>query len=147
MSTTGLEVFDKTLQTTHIWLDEITDTIGPDRTVAWHVLGAVLRTLRDRLPVALAAHLGAQLPLLVRGAYYDQFRPAHVPEKMHGFDDFLACVADELRGIRPVDVRDATLCVFALLDHHVTPDQVDKVRRALPEQIRRHWVETVALAH
>ena len=77
MSTTGLDVFDKTLQTTNIWLDEIMDVVGPDRGVAWHVLGAVLRTLRDRLPLGLAAHLGAQLPLLVRGTYYDQFQPGH----------------------------------------------------------------------
>lgn len=42
MSATGLEVFDKTLQTTNIWLDEIMGAIGPDRHLAWHVLGAVL---------------------------------------------------------------------------------------------------------
>jgi uncharacterized protein (DUF2267 family) len=67
MSATGLDVFDKTLQTTHIWLNEITEAIGPDKQVAWHVLGAVLRTLRDRVPLQVAVHLGAELPLLVRG--------------------------------------------------------------------------------
>lgn len=50
MSTNGLEVFDKTIQTTNIWLDEIMDEMGPDRQLAWHTLGAVLRALRDRLP-------------------------------------------------------------------------------------------------
>ena len=49
MAATGLDVFDKTLQTTNIWLDEIMEVIGPDRQVAWHTLGAVLRPLRDRL--------------------------------------------------------------------------------------------------
>jgi uncharacterized protein (DUF2267 family) len=49
MSSTGLDVFDKTLQTTHM-------------------LGAVLRAIRDRVPLGLALHLGSQLPLLVRGA-------------------------------------------------------------------------------
>ena len=62
MSATGLDVFDKTLQTTNIWLDEIMATLGPDRQVAWHVLGAVLHALRDRLQIGLAVHLGAQLP-------------------------------------------------------------------------------------
>src|SRR4051794_2580803 len=75
MATHGVDVFDKTLQTTHIWLNEIGETIGPDRHVAWHVLSAVLRTLRDRMPIDLAAHLGSQLPLLVRGTYYDQWMP------------------------------------------------------------------------
>ena len=42
MSATGLDVFDKTLQTTNIWLDEIMAKRGLDRQMAWHVLGAVL---------------------------------------------------------------------------------------------------------
>ena len=67
MSSTGLDVFDKTLQTTHQWLDDLMEELGPDRQVAWHALGAVLRALRDRLPLGLAAHLGSQLPILVRG--------------------------------------------------------------------------------
>ncbi|MGK6357046.1 DUF2267 domain-containing protein [Sphingomonas sp. DT-207] len=70
MSATGLDVFDKTIQTTNIWLDEIMAEIGPDRQIAWKVLSTVLHKLRDRLPVEAAAHFGAQLPLLVRGAYY-----------------------------------------------------------------------------
>ena len=51
MSATGLDVFDKTLQTTNIWLDEITERIGPDRQLAWKVLSVVLHKLRDRMPV------------------------------------------------------------------------------------------------
>jgi len=72
MSATGLDIFDRTLQITNTWLDEIMEALGPDRQVAWHTLGAVLRAVRDRVPPALAVHLGAQLPLLVRGLYYDQ---------------------------------------------------------------------------
>src|SRR5262245_36403346 len=72
MRASGLDVFDRTLQTTHVWLNELMDSLGSDRQAAWHVLGAVLHALRDRLPPGLAAHLGAQLPLLVRGLYYDQ---------------------------------------------------------------------------
>jgi uncharacterized protein (DUF2267 family) len=82
MSATGLDVFDKTLQTTNIWLNEICDTLGPDRRVAWKVLSVVLHKLRDRLPVPLAAHLGAQLPLLVRGVFYDQFQPEKAAAQM-----------------------------------------------------------------
>ena len=41
MSATGLDVFDKTLQTTNIWLDEIMAKLGPDRQVAWHGMCSV----------------------------------------------------------------------------------------------------------
>ena len=139
MSTTGLDVFDKTLQTTNIWLDEVMEVVGPDRHVAWHVLGAVLRTLRDRLPLGLAAHLGAQLPLLVRGAYYDQFRPGQNAEPLRTEDEFLAHVTSEFGGIRPVNVREATRSVLSVLGQHVAPGLAEKVKDALPNHIRTLW--------
>ena len=141
MSATGLDVFDRTLQTTHTWLNEINDVVGPDRQVAWHVLGAVLRTLRDRLPLDLAAHLGAELPLLVRGTYYDQWHPAGQPEKYRTLDEFLQTVGRNLGAIRPVDPRDATRAVFAVLGRHMNEGQVNKVRTAMPEDVRAMWLE------
>src|ERR671931_2041953 len=103
MSATGLDVFDKTIQTTNTWLSEIMETLGPDRHIAWHALGAVLRALRDRIPSGLAAHLGAQLPLLVRGAYYDQWRPSEQPANWRSLDEFLTIVSADLRNSKPVD--------------------------------------------
>jgi uncharacterized protein (DUF2267 family) len=139
MSASGLDVFDKTLQSTHIWLDEIMAELGPDRQVAWHALGAVLRTLRDRLTLGLAAHLGAQLPLLVRGLYYDQWRPSAQPLELRSADEFLDHVSKGLAGIRPVNVRQATQTVFQVISHHIDPDQVEKVRQALPKEVRALW--------
>jgi uncharacterized protein (DUF2267 family) len=141
MSATGLDVFDRTLQTTHIWLDELmeSEAIGPDRSLAWHVLGAVLRAIRDRMPVDLAAHLGSQLPILVRGAYYDQFRPADMPERTRALDQFLQRIAGELAMSRPVNIREATRAVFQLLSRHVDRGQIEKVRNAMPEHIRAIW--------
>src|SRR3981189_922621 len=73
MSATGLEVFDKTVQTTNAWLKEIMEATGLDRRRAYRALAAVLQALRDRLTVGEVAQLGAQLPILVRGLYYDQW--------------------------------------------------------------------------
>lgn len=144
MSATGLDVFDKTLQTTHIWLDEIMAITGPDRHVAWHVLGAVLRTVRDRVPVPLAVHLGAELPILVRGIYYDQWRVAEQPEKYRSVDEFLRHIGDKLGAIRPVNRQDAARAVFNVLTRHIARGQIEKVRDALPEDIRDLWLLDLA---
>jgi uncharacterized protein (DUF2267 family) len=141
MSATGLDVFDKTLQTTHIWLGELMEEIGPDRQLAWHSLGAVLRGVRDQLPADLAAHLGSQLPLLVRGTYYDRFRPSDLPNRQRSIDEFLHGVAEELADSRPVDPRDATRAVFGILSRHMNIGQVEKVKQSLPEELRRIWPE------
>ena len=139
MSATGLDVFDKTLQTTNIWLDEVMADIGPDRKVAWHVLGAVLRALRDRVPGPLAAHLGAQLPLIVRGAYYDGYHAQAKPLAQRDGDAFLAEVGAGLQGTRPVNVHDAVCAVFDVLSAHLPRGQCQKVRDALPDDVKALW--------
>jgi uncharacterized protein (DUF2267 family) len=142
MSATGLDVFDKTLQTTHIWLDELMAEIGPDRQVTWHVLGTVLRAIRDRIPLELAVHLGSQLPLLVRGIYYDQWHaPGGLGEKPRSLDEFLEPIGEQLAQSRPINARNATQAVFRLLSRHVTPGQVEKVKHALPGEVQAIWPE------
>lgn len=139
MSATGLDVFDKTLQTTNIWLNEIMERLGPDRQVAWKALSIVLHKLRDRLPIELAAHLGAQLPLLVRGVYYDQFEPAKLPTDCNTPEEFTEEVAKWMSDIRPVDPQEAIAAVFGVLSRHLSEGQVAKVRGALPKGIRMLW--------
>jgi uncharacterized protein (DUF2267 family) len=139
MSATGLEVFDKTLETTHIWLNEIMEDLGPDRQVAWKVLSIVLHKLRDRLPIGLAANLGAQLPLLVRGVYYDQFEPAKLPTECNNREEFVAEVEEWLADTRPVDPDQAVRTVFKVLSRHISQGQVEKVKEALPKSLRQSW--------
>ena len=141
MATTGLEVFDRTLHTTNLWLDEICAEIGPDKHLAWHVLGAVLRAVRDELLIGQSAHLGAQLPLLVRGAYFDQYRPAAQPAAERSQEDFIARIREELAGCRPVRPDLAATAVMRTLNRHITEGQVKKVRDALPKSVRALWPE------
>src|SRR6266851_4782007 len=72
MSTTGLEVFDTTVQKTNIWLKDIMQALGwEDRHKAYVALRITLHALRDRLTPEEASQLGAQLPMLIRGLYYE----------------------------------------------------------------------------
>jgi uncharacterized protein (DUF2267 family) len=139
MSTTGLEVFDRTLQATHIWLDEIMGELGPDRQHAYHVLRAVMHALRDRLPLAEAVHLGAQLPLLVRGIYYDSWSPGTGPGAGRKLKGFLAGVDAGLSGTRPTSAEEATRVVFGVLARHVSAGETEKIMHALPADIRQLW--------
>ena len=140
MSANGLAVFDKTLQTTHIWLDQIMARIGPDRQVAWKVLGTVLHKLRDRLPAEASAHLAAQLPLLIRGAYYDQYRPSEQPTDCRTREEFVDEVAEWLTDTRPVDPEEAIAAVFDAISRNVDAGQVEKIKRVLPKAIREMWI-------
>jgi uncharacterized protein (DUF2267 family) len=139
MSASGLDVFDRTMETTHIWLNEICQDLGPDKQVAWKVLSTVLHKLRDRLSINLAAHLGAQLPLLIRGVYYDQFEPGKMPSEFRSREEFVAEVAEWLSDTRPVDPEEAIRSVFRVLSRHISEGQINKVRDALPKSLRHMW--------
>ncbi|MEK0086102.1 DUF2267 domain-containing protein [Benzoatithermus flavus] len=146
MSSTGLDVFDKTLQTTHIWLGEIMAEMGPDRQRAYHALRAVLHALRDRLPIDDSAHLAAQLPLLVRGIYYDGWHPRPGTSRERKQEAFVAHIQDGLQGIRPFDPKQAAQVVFKVIARHVSPGEWQKVKHALPQEIQVLWPEDQSTA-
>ncbi|MBU8541408.1 DUF2267 domain-containing protein [Falsiroseomonas tokyonensis] len=102
MAATSLEVWDRTIQTTNVWLDEIMERIGPARQDALQPPRAVLRRLRARLPVELAVHLGAQLPLLVGGTYDEQWHIGgeRLPSRM--MEECLENVALRLGRAHPI---------------------------------------------
>jgi uncharacterized protein (DUF2267 family) len=136
MSATGLEVFDKTVQTTNIWLKEIGEQIGPDRHRCYQALRAVLFTLRDRLTPDEAAHLASQLPMLVRGIYYEGYRPAGKPDRIRSRDQFLQRIGEHLEQTRPLGADEAARAVFKILDHYLDPGEIADVKQSLPQDIR-----------
>ena len=97
MSQTGYRTFDATIEKTNHVLNEIEESYGwskEQRHQSYDALRAVLHTLRDRLPVGEAADLAAQLPMLIRGLYYQGWVPARVPVKMNR-EEFLLRVGQE----------------------------------------------------
>jgi uncharacterized protein (DUF2267 family) len=100
---------------------------------------ATLHALRDRLPVEEVAQLGAQLPMLVRGSYYEGWDPTAKPLKIRHKDEFLARVAQEIQGDDAADVEQLVRAVFAVLAARVTEGEIKDVRHVLPEEVRRLW--------
>jgi uncharacterized protein (DUF2267 family) len=138
MSATGLKVFDTTLQTTNIWLDDIMKELNwQDRHRAFHALRAVLHTLRDRLSVDEVAQLSAQLPLLVRGLFFEGWHPAHKPVKERTADEFVSHVSESFAldpsGTHP---RKITQAVLAVLEKHLSGGERLSLKHQLPAGIR-----------
>ena len=72
----GLDTFDKTVQESNLWLKDVMERLDTrDRHHAYSALRAVLHALRDRIGPESAAHLGAQLPMLLRGLFYAGLGP------------------------------------------------------------------------
>jgi uncharacterized protein (DUF2267 family) len=141
MSATGLAAFDSTIQATHVWLNEICEELGwardPHR--AYTALRVVLHALRDRLRPEEAAGFAAQLPLIVRGAFYEGWHPAGKPVKVRSAAAFLAPVAEAFRSDPDVRSSHVARAVFAVVRRHLSAGEVADVVAALPADIRALW--------
>jgi uncharacterized protein (DUF2267 family) len=141
MSATGLRAFDSTIQKTNIWLDDILDELrwdSPER--AYHALRAVLHTLRDHLPLHESAQLAAQLPQLIRGMYYEGWKPNHVPAKERHWEQFVSHVSESFALDPEANGIEITQAVLAVLAKHISEGEITDVKRCLPEDLRRHWI-------
>jgi uncharacterized protein (DUF2267 family) len=139
--TTGLDVFDTTLQHTNLWLKDLMEGLGIDRHHAYKVLSATLHALRDRIGPENAIHLGAQLPMLVRGFYYEGWHPAGTPTRQRHKQDFLDYVSgDAFRGLGVgVDPERAVRAVFNVMSNRLDPGEIEKLKKLFPEELRELW--------
>jgi uncharacterized protein (DUF2267 family) len=140
MSTTGLPVFDTTVQETNLWLKAIMDGLHTDdRHLAYLCLRATLHTLRDRLGPENAVHLAAQLPMLVRGLYYEGWHMAGTPTKERTRAAFFEHLRNELPSGSAIDPNMAARSVFAVLAEKLDRGEVDKVLDRLPPELKELW--------
>lgn len=136
----NLGVFDKTTQKTGKWIEAVAHGMGStDMERSFHVLRSVLHAIRDRLPANEAVHLGAQMPMLVRGFYYEGWHPADKPERYRHLQTFLDHVAREVPQLDATQRERAAEAVFDVLTHEISSDEIAQVRHALPAEIRDLW--------
>jgi uncharacterized protein (DUF2267 family) len=139
MQATQIESLERSIQKTNEWLKAIQERMGaPSRQQAYMALRATLHALRDRLQPNEAVQLGAQLPALVRGVYYEGWRLIDKPLRIRDQDEFLGVIAVEA-GSTTLDVEAAARAVFHELTERVTPGEIDDVKSGLPEPIRSLW--------
>jgi uncharacterized protein (DUF2267 family) len=140
MSTTGLEAFDTTLQKTHAWLKELMEELEwEDRHKAYLALRTVLHALRDHLTVEEVAQLGAQLPLLIRGIYYEGWNPSGKPVRERHRENFLAAIAYAFRSDLSPAPQTIARAVFTVLSHRITEGEIEDVKHLLPKELREMW--------
>jgi uncharacterized protein (DUF2267 family) len=137
MSETGFSSFDATIEKTNHILRDIEQAYGwpkERRNQSYGALRTVLHALRDRLTVDVSAQLAAQLPMLVRGIYYDGWDPSAVPIKMDR-EAFLARIRLEFPYSIEGGIGHLVDTVLQILRQHITQGEWDHVKSTLPKDL------------
>ncbi|MEV6376773.1 DUF2267 domain-containing protein [Micromonospora musae] len=134
-----ISAVESSLDKTNLILKDIENAYGwpkEQRNQSYAALRTVLHLLRDRMPVQESVEFAQQLPILVRGIYFDGWKPSDVPVKLTR-EDFLY----EVRQGFPYDVQGGTervvQVVLDTLRRHVTQGEWDDVKDTMPRDLAR----------
>jgi uncharacterized protein (DUF2267 family) len=126
----------------NVWIDELVELLElepSERRRAVHALRAGLHAIRDRLPAVEVVQLAAQLPLVIRGLYYERWRLANDPGAIRTREAMVGRVAAELEPDLHLDPVDVLRAVIHLLVEHVSPGEILDIVSTLPRPIAGLW--------
>lgn len=142
MSSKGLGVFDRTVQESHEWVNELTERLDwTSHRDALRLLRTVFHLIRDHLEAYEIAQFSAQLPILLRGMYFEAWQPTKTPLKALHVAQFIEIVEEQVGDVQeyrgPEDIRTA----FKLINARISRGEVMDVRANLPLELRDFWPE------
>ncbi|AWV90488.1 DUF2267 domain-containing protein [Bradymonas sediminis] len=148
MSVTGIRPLDRQVNVAMEWIHDTDDEFGwQDPLKTYHALVATLHALRDRLSVDEAADFAAQLPGLLRGVFYEGFRPSQMPVKGRDVDDFLDGIRAGFAPGQSINPELIATRVFAVLSRRVSGGEIRQVRGMLPHSFQYLWPVEVPVDH
>lgn len=140
MSAQGLEVIDHTVLLTHEWINDLRDRLGwQSSRDALRLLRVTLAQIRDHLGHDELAQLAAQMPLLIRGMFYEGWSPARTPLQERSIDQFMAPIEAKLADVQGWRGQESVAAVFQTLTEKITDGEIEDVRAGLPQAIRDMW--------
>ena len=135
-------IFDAHFEAANRWIKELLESLdlpATDQPRALHALRAGLHAIRDRLPAHEVLDLGAQLPTLIRGFYFEGWRLDHDPRKIRDRAAMIARVKKELAPDSRLDPVEVLRAVIHLLVAHVSDGEIRDILSTLPKPIAALW--------
>ncbi|KTD22861.1 Uncharacterized conserved protein (DUF2267) [Legionella lansingensis] len=127
---------ESSLNLTYNWLNEFKE-YGHlrDESQSYSVLRIVLHELRDHLPVDVSAHLAAQLPLVLKGLYFDGWDPSREIRRVDSFEDFIKPIRKDMTNL-DVNLKESVRNCIQFIISKIEKDLADKVMGSLPERLK-----------
>ena len=103
---------------------------------AFAVLRAVLHELRNLLPLEQAAHLSAQLPLIIRGIFFENWHPHFVVIQEIKKEDFLTSITEALYPYQNIDAEGTVRSVLHVLGEKLPAGTLEDILKNMPKEIQ-----------
>ncbi len=131
-------LFDAPLQEGANWVDTISARLGTSyKRSGYAALRATLHAIRDSLQLEKAVELGEQLPILIRGIYYEGWDPKKGSARVAQPGEFMDIVRHDLRGHAELPGAERTLqASFRALGELLPSQAFEAVVKVLPADIR-----------
>ena len=133
----GVEAVDRSIERTNEWLDELSLLLCADDSAdAFATLRSVLHALRDRLPLIASSRVAAQLPLVLRGVYFEGWQPDRGPVHTRSLGEFLTLVDRDTPHGGELGAEDKARAVFRLLGSRIDAAEMARLVAALPAPVQ-----------
>jgi uncharacterized protein (DUF2267 family) len=138
MTTAHVNIIDRNVEHAHVWINDMAQELATeDPHEAYRVLRAFLPAVRDCLSVDETAQLSAQLPIFIRGIFFEGWDPGRVAAHARDIDSFLRRIATEAGLAGETEASFAATAASRVLQRHVSPGESASMLRALPHRLRQ----------
>lgn len=136
--------FEKFTREFEYWLWAIAEEMDleerPD--IAFQALRGVLHAIRDRMIPNEVFDLSAQLPLMIRGVFFEGYNLKDKPEKFNA-DEFLEIIEAGFYGNTSVDAEDAFRAVLNVLYEKISEGELEDIYSGMPKDIKKLWKDSL----
>ncbi|MDP3882033.1 MAG: DUF2267 domain-containing protein [Nanoarchaeota archaeon] len=137
---------EKTMQTTNHWLNELGQDLGiADKQIVYTAFKTVLSVIRDRLTVEEISDFAAELPVLIRGAFYEEWNPSKTPIKMKHIDEMYVLFLERYKGPLILDPKMVIPKIIGFLSKKVSAGEMKDIKSILPKELKEFWAVSESL--
>lgn len=142
---TRVSVFETSLHKSQAWITEMHAELSwLSGESVYQLLRAVLHALRDQLSTDEAAHFSAELPMLLRGTFYENWNPTKTQKKGASRAEFIHAVREHMGNmVEPkYELETGVIIALSTIMNHVSPGEMDDIAQSAKPSLKDFY-ETI----
>jgi len=137
MSSTKVSSLDRSIQSSIEWLNDIKEELKwKDDERVYAATKVTLQTLRDRMIVDETFELAAQMPLLLKGIFFDGYDPSGKPLTIRSREELFNEIQDRFDKAEGLSGEVITRAVLKVLYRRVGEGEMDDIKDNMPADIQ-----------